>query len=83
MEEAVFKALNAGVALLCGPGVAPVVHLLGDVLEHVAVLQGASQSELDDVLAPDLKKGASLLLRPGRLSAHVSLEEVAACELLV
>ena len=62
MEEAVFKTLDAGVALFCGPGVAPVVHLLRDVLEHVAVLQGASQSELDNVLAPDLEKGASLLL---------------------
>lgn len=54
MVEAVFKALDAGVALIGGPHEPAVVHLLGDVLEHVAVLQGAPQGELDRVLTPDV-----------------------------
>lgn len=62
MEEAIFKALDAGVALVRGPYESLVTHLLRDVLEHVAVLQGAPQSDLDRVLTPDLQQGASLLV---------------------
>lgn len=83
MEEAVFEPLDAGVALVGGPCVTVVAHLLRDVVKHVAVLLGTFQRELDRVLAPDLQQGASLLLRPGRLSTGVSLEEVAARQLLV
>lgn len=82
MEKAIFKALNAGVALVCGPYESSVAHLLRDVLKHVAVLQRAPQGELDGVLTPDLQQGASLLVRPGHLSTQVSLEEAAACGLL-
>lgn len=71
MEEAVFDALDAGVALLRGPDVSSVAHLLRDVLEHVAVLQAAPQGELDAVLAPDLQQGSGLPVRPGHLPAHV------------
>lgn len=83
MEEAVFEPFDAGVALVGGPCVTMVAHLLRDVVKHVAVLLGAFQRELDRVLAPDLQQGAGLLLRPGRLSTQVSLEEVAAPRLLV
>lgn len=84
MVEAVFKALDAGVALVRGPHESAVVHLVGDVVEHVAVLQGAPQGELHRVLAPDAQQGASLLLRPGHLPARVGLdEEVACCGLFV
>lgn len=82
--ETVFKALDAGVALVRGPHEPVVVHLLGDVLEHVAVLQGAPEGELHRVLAPDVQQGASLPLRPGHLPARVGLdEEVACCGLFV
>lgn len=47
MEEAIFKALDAGVALVRGPYESLVTHLLRDVLKHVAVLQGAPQGDLD------------------------------------
>lgn len=77
MQEAMFKAFNAGVALLRGPYESSVAHLLRDVLEHVAVLQAALQGELDAVFAPDPQQGASLLVRPGHLSAQVG-QEVAA-----
>lgn len=83
MEEAVFEALYAGVALVCGPCVPTVAHLLGNVVKHVAVLLGTFQRELDGVLAPDLQQSARLLLRPGRLSTQVSRDEVAARQLLV
>lgn len=83
MVEAVFKALDAGVALIGGPHEPAVVHLLGDVLKHMAVLQGASQGELDRVLTPDVQQGAGLLVRPGHLSTQVRLREVASCGLLV
>lgn len=76
MEEAIFKALNAGVALLRGPYESSVTHLLRNVLKHVAVLQAALQRELDGVFAPDLQQGASLLLRPGHLPAQVGQEVV-------
>lgn len=82
MEEAIFEPFDAGVALVCGPDVPSAVHLLRDVVEHVAVLLGTFERELDRVLAPDLQQGASLLLRPGRLSTQVGLEEVAAHQLL-
>ena len=82
VEEAVFKALDAGVALLRGPYEPLVIHLLRDVLKHVAVLQAAPQAELDAVLPPDLQQGASLLVWPGHLSAHFS-QEVAGWGLLV
>lgn len=83
MEEAVFKALDAGVALVCGPYESLVTHLLGDVLKHVAVLQGTPQGVLDGVLTPDLQQGARLLVGPRHLSAQVSLDEAAACRLFV
>lgn len=82
MEEAVLEAFNASVALLWGPHEPSVVHLLWDVLEHMSVLQAALQGELDVVLAPDLQQGASLLVRPGHLSAQVG-QEVAGRRLLV
>lgn len=82
MEEAVFEALNAGVALLWGPYESSVAHLVGDVHKHVTVLQAASQSELDVVFTPDLQQGASLLVRPGHLSAQVG-QEVSGWGLLV
>lgn len=82
MEEAVFKALDAGVALLRGPNEPLVIHLLRDVLKHVAVLQAAPQVELDAVLPPDPQQGASLLVRPGHLPAHFG-QEVAGWRLLV
>lgn len=82
MEEAVFEAFDAGVALVRGPHVPPLAHLLRDVVEHVAVLLGTFQRELHRVLAPDLQQGSGLLLRPGRLPAGVSLEEGAAHQLL-
>lgn len=62
MVEAVFKALDAGVALVGGPHESVVVHLFRDVLKHVAVLQGAPEGELHRVLAPDVQQGAGLLL---------------------
>ncbi len=40
----------------------------------MAVLQAAPQGELDGVLTPDLQQGASLLVRPGHLSAQVGQE---------
>lgn len=83
MVEAVFKALDAGVALIGGPHEPAVIHLLRDVLEHVAVLQGSPQSELDRVLTPDAQQGAGLLVRPGHLSTQVRLREVASWRLLV
>lgn len=82
MEEAVLEAFNAGVALLWGPHEPSVLHLLRDVLEHMSVLQAALQGELDVVFAPDLQQGASLLVRPGHLSAQVG-QEVAGRRLLV
>lgn len=82
MEEAIFEAFDAGVALVRGPDVPQLAHLLRDVVEHVAVLLGAFQRELHRVLAPDLQQGAGLPLRPGRLPAGVRLEEVAAHQLL-
>lgn len=69
-----FKALNAGVALLRRPDESSFTHLLGDVLKHVAVLQAAPQGELDAVFTPNLQQGASLLVRPGRLFAQVGQE---------
>lgn len=81
MEEAMFEPFDAGVALVCGPYVPSVAHLVRDVVEHVAVLLGTFQRELHRVLAPDLQQGASLLLRPGRLSTQVSLEEATAHQL--
>jgi len=80
MQEAVFKPLDAGVALLWGPYVSSVAHLLRDVVEHVAVLQAAPQGELHIVLPPDLQQGAGLLVRPGRLPAQV--QELAGGRLL-
>lgn len=62
MVKTVFKALDAGVALVGGPHKSIVIHLLGDVLEHVSVLQGAPEGELHRVLAPDVQQGAGLLL---------------------
>lgn len=82
MQEAIFEAFDAGVALVRGPGVPSAAHLLRDVVEHVAVLLGTFQRELHRVLAPDLQQGASLLLRPGRLPAQVRLEEASAHQLL-
>lgn len=82
VEEAVFEAFDAGVALVCGPHVPSAVHLLRDVVEHVAVLLRAFQRELHRALAPDLQQRAGLLLRPGRLPAQVSLQEAAAHQLL-
>lgn len=79
MVETVFKALDAGVALVGGPRESIVVHLLGDVFEHVAVLQGAPEGELHRVLAPDAQQGAGLMLRPGHPPARVCLGEEAAC----
>lgn len=82
MVEAVFKAFNAWVALLWGPYESQVIHLLRNVLKHMAVLQTAPQGDLDAVFTPDLQQGASLLVRPGRLSALVS-QEAAGWRLLV
>lgn len=83
MVEAVFKSLDAGVALIGGPHEPAVVHLLRDVLEHVAVLQRSPQGELDRVLTPDVQQGAGLLVRPGHFPTQVGLREVASCGLLV
>lgn len=82
MEKAGFEAFDAGVALVRGPYVPAVAHLLGDVVEDVAVLLGTLQRELDGVLAPDLQQGPGLLLRPRRLPAQVRLEEGTARQLL-
>lgn len=60
MEEAVFKALDACVALLRGTDESMVAHLVRDVHKHVAVLLAAPQSQLDRVFTPDLQEGASL-----------------------
>ena len=58
MDEAIFEALDARVALLRGPDESPSAHLLGDVLKHVPVFQAALQR-------------AGLQVRPGRFPAHV------------
>lgn len=76
MDEAVFEALDAGVALARGADEAALVHLLGDVLEHVPVLEAASQRELHAVAAPDLQQGARLVVRPRHLPAQVGQQVV-------
>lgn len=40
----------------------------------MSVLQAALQCELNAVLTPDLQQCASLLIRPGHLSAQVNQE---------